>query len=596
MRAKKNSRLLLLNLLIVGFLLIYSVLAFQIEPVAGSAYSPPRQAGGDAALFLPIIRKGGDQPALINEPRLPDTYPSEQNDPPPLPGAPETGACQSLIRFSNYTNYPIYVYWNRPDDTDVFYKLLGAGRQYWQHTYLGNRWNIRDEQGRLIKSITATRCNNTFVDIYIGDLPACGRITTIALWDMNTDQPVPGYEALTNGAVLPVALLDNVNLRVNVQEVIESIKFNLNGATLISNVGPYSYPGSQQPWEPDAGVYTLVIEGYRQNDATSALCDQRRLTLQIGDSTTPVATVTPTLIPTTTGSITPTPTPTLTTVPITPTLTPTVTPSLTTTPTLCSGRITDLRLFNLATGQVVAAYNPLSDGAVIDLAALPERFNLDIGVSGLLESVTIQVNDDLIVENFAPYRYPAGDITPWRPTPGVYVIRVAAYSQDSAEGFICDIKLLYLTFVNNAPTATPTVTPTPTATSTPTPPPPLAANCIGDWAWRDTNANGLQDNGEQGLAGLPVYIGPDQDGNSRLDRILASTATDSAGRYAFCALPPGSYLVEFGSVDGCINTVDNQGGNDALDSDATPGYGVSPLITLNAGSADSTVDAGFICN
>lgn len=596
MRAKKNSRLLLLNLLIVGFLLIYSVLAFQIEPVAGSAYSPPRQAGGDAALFLPIIRKGGDQPALINEPRLPDTYPSEQNDPPPLPGAPETGACQSLIRFSNYTNYPIYVYWNRPDDTDVFYKLLGAGRQYWQHTYLGNRWNIRDEQGRLIKSITATRCNNTFVDIYIGDLPACGRITTIALWDLNTDQPVPGYEALTNGAVLPVALLDNVNLRVNVQEVIESIKFNLNGATLISNVGPYSYPGSQQPWEPDAGVYTLVIEGYRQNDATSALCDQRRLTLQIGDSTTPVATVTPTLIPTTTGSITPTPTPTLTTVPITPTLTPTVTPSLTTTPTLCSGRITDLRLFNLATGQVVAAYNPLSDGAVIDLAALPERFNLDIGVSGLLESVTIQVNDDLIVENFAPYRYPAGDITPWRPTPGVYVIRVAAYSQDSAEGFICDIKLLYLTFVNNAPTATPTVTPTPTATSTPTPPPPLAANCIGDWAWRDTNANGLQDNGEQGLAGLPVYIGPDQDGNSRLDRILASTATDSAGRYAFCALPPGSYLVEFGSVDGCINTVDNQGGNDALDSDATPGYGVSPLITLNAGSADSTVDAGFICN
>lgn len=596
MRAKKNSRLLLLNLLIVGFLLIYSVLAFQIEPVAGSAYSPPRQAGGDAALFLPIIRKGGDQPALINEPRLPDTYPSEQNEPPPLPGAPETGACQSLIRFSNYTNYPIYVYWNRPDDTDVFYKLLGAGRQYWQHTYLGNRWNIRDEQGRLIKSITATRCNNTFVDIYIGDLPACGRITTIALWDLNTDQPVPGYEALTNGAVLPVALLDNVNLRVNVQEVIESIKFNLNGATLISNVGPYSYPGSQQPWEPDAGVYTLVIEGYRQNDATSALCDQRRLTLQIGDSTTPVATVTPTLIPTTTGSITPTPTPTLTTVPITPTLTPTVTPSLTTTPTLCSGRITDLRLFNLATGQVVAAYNPLSDGAVIDLAALPERFNLDIGVSGLLESVTIQVNDDLIVENFAPYRYPAGDITPWRPTPGVYVIRVAAYSQDSAEGFICDIKLLYLTFVNNAPTATPTVTPTPTATSTPTPPPPLAANCIGDWAWRDTNANGLQDNGEQGLAGLPVYIGPDQDGNSRLDRILASTATDSAGRYAFCALPPGSYLVEFGSVDGCINTVDNQGGNDALDSDATPGYGVSPLITLNAGSADSTVDAGFICN
>jgi hypothetical protein len=49
-------------------------------------------------------------------------------------------------------------------------------------------------------------------------------------------------------------------------------------------------------------------------------------------------------------------------------------------------------------------------------------------------------------------------------------------------------------------------------------------------------------------------------------------------------------------VNGCINTVDNQGSNDALDSDANPGYGVSPLIVLSAGNADSTVDAGFICN
>ena len=599
MRAKKHSQLLVLNLLIVGFLLVYTLLALQTEPAAGLADTFPRQADSTAALFLPLVRQGAGGVPAISEPRLPDTYPSDQNDPPALPEAPQTGDCQSLIRFSNYTNNPVYVYWNRPDETDVFYKLLGSGRQYWQHTYFGNRWNIRDEQGRLIKSITATRCDNSFIDIYIGDLPACGRITTIALWDLTTEQPVPGYEALINGAVIPLAVLDNANLRVSVQEVIESIKFDLNGTTLISNVGPYSYPSPQQPWEPDAGVYTLVVEAYRQNDATSALCDQRRLTVQVGDSTTPIPTITPTLVPTTIGSTTPTPTSTVTlpitpTATITPTLTPTSTPSPTTTPSLCSGRVTDLRLFNLATGQVIAAYNPLFDGAIIDLAALPDRFNLDVGVSGLLESVTIQVNDALLVENFAPYRYPAGDITPWRPTPGIYAIRVTAYSQDNAAGFICDIKLIYVTFVNNAPTPTPTVTPTPTATNTP--PPPLAANCIGDWVWRDTNANGRQDNGESGLADLPVYIGPDLDGNGRLDRILASTATDSSGRYAFCALTPGAYLVEFDSVNGCINTLDNQGSNDALDSDARAGYGVSPLIVLSAGNADSTVDAGFICN
>jgi len=593
MRAKNNSRLVVLYLLNVGVLLIYSIVAFQTEAVAGSAYRPFHQDGDTVALFLPLIRQGGTQPSIVNEPRLPDSYPSDQNDPPPLPNAPQTDACQSLIRFSNYTNYPVYVYWNRPDETDVFYKLLDFGRQYWQHTYAGNRWNIRDEQGRLIKSSTATRCDNAFIDIYIGDLPACGRITTVALWDFITDQPVPGYEAMTNGTAIPMALLDNVNLRVSVQEVVESIKFELNGATLISNVAPYSYPGLQQAWEPDAGVYTLVVEAYRQNDAMSALCDQRRLTLQIGDSLTPVATVTPTVTPTSTPLATTSTTPTATsTAPVTPitTGTPTLTP--TSTAPLCSGRITELRLFNLATGQVVAAYNPLYDGVVIDLAALPTRFNLDVGVSGLLESLTIQVNDELIVENFMPYRYPGDDITPWRPTPGVYAIRVVAYSQDNAAGVVCDIKLLYLTFVTSAPTSTPTRTLTPTATTTP----PLAVNCIGDWAWRDTNANGLQDPGEPGLAGVQVYIGFDQDGNGRPDRILASMTTDINGRYAFCTLSPGTYLIEFSAIDGCVNTIDNQGSNDAVDSDASMGYGMSPPSVLSAGTANSTVDAGFVCH
>ena len=281
MRAQKHSRLLFFNLLIVGFLLIYSLLALQTEPAAGLADTFHRQADSTAALFLPLVRQGASGVPAVSEPRLPDTYSSDQNDPPALPDAPQTGDCQSLIRFSNYTNDPVYVYWNRPDESDAFYKLLSSGRQYWQHTYFGNRWNIRDEQGRLIKSITATRCDNSFIDIYIGDLPACGRITTIALWDLTTEQPVPGYEALINGAVIPLAVLDNANLRVSVQEVIESIKFDLNGTMLISNVGPYSYPSPQQPWEPDAGVYTLVVEAYRQNDATSALCDQRRLTVQV---------------------------------------------------------------------------------------------------------------------------------------------------------------------------------------------------------------------------------------------------------------------------------------------------------------------------
>lgn len=611
MQKPKKNRTLAFIFSVVIVSLIYSLVAFHPDRVVGAALSVPQRVDDTAVastpvVFLPIISKEGTQTPLENEPRLPDTYPSEQEVAPPLPDAPQTGACQSLIRFANYTNTAIYIYWNQPDDTDVFYKLLDSGRQYWQHTYQGNRWNIRDEQGRLIKSVTAVRCENTFVDTYIGDLPACGRITTVALWDLPNDRAVNGFEALTNGTVIPFDKLPNTNLRVAIEEVVESIQFNLNGDIVISNVGPYSYPAPQQAWAPEEGVYTLVVDAYRQNDAQSALCDQRRLTLQIGDSSTPVATLTPTptgLVsttptapvsatatptPPTVATVTPTATSTKTPVPPTRTATPTSTASPTMTPVQCAGNVTGLRLFNLTTGQPIAAHNPLADDAILDLATLPTHFNLEVGVTGAVESVAITINGATIVENFAPYRYPSGDTVPWQPAPGFYTLRAVAYSQDNAQGAVCDNHVQFVTFTRSTPTAT--------ATPTLTPTPGVPANCIGDWAWRDSDRDGLQDAGESGLAGVAIYIGHDADHNGRIDQILATTHTNSAGRYAFCALVPATYVVEFGAAPGCINTFANQGNSDAIDSDASAGYGVTPPIVLNAGDANSTVDAGYICN
>lgn len=604
MQKPQKNRLLVFILSVFIVSLVYHWAAFYPDRVRGAALGVALRVDDTAVdstpvVFLPLISKEGTQTALENEPRLPTTYASEQESAPTLPDAPQTGACQSLIRFANYTNTAIYIYWNRPDDTDVFYKLLDSGRQYWQHTYQGNRWNIRDEQGRLIKSMTAVRCENTFVDTYIGDLPACGRITTVALWDIPNDRAVSGFEALANGAVIPFDKLPNTNLRVAIQEVVESIKFNLNGDIVIGNVGPYSYPAPQQTWDPEEGVYTLVVDAYRQNDAQSALCDQRRLTLQIGESTTPVATFTPTptgLVSTTptvpvSATVTPTPpvatgtpTATATKTPIAPTstATPTSTASPTPTPVQCPGNVTGLRLFNLTTGQPIAAYNPLVDGAILDLATLPANFNLDVGITGAVESVAITINDATIIENFAPYRYPSGDTVPWQPAPGFYTLRAVAYSQDNAQGVVCDNHVQFVTFTRSTPTPTPT--------------PGVPVNCIGDWVWRDSDRDGLQDAGESGLAGVDVYIGVDADHNGRIDRILATTNTNSAGGYAFCSLAPATYLVEFGAAPGCVNTLPNQGDSDANDSDASAGYGITPPIVLLAGATNNTVDAGFICN
>lgn len=593
----KKNRILILIVHVVAIGFLYSLVVLQAEQAAGSTNKLDPGVDSTAVVFLPVISKLGSQSIPADIPLSPETYESEQNTPPQLSDSRPSIQCQSFIRFSNYTNSTIYIYWIQPDGTDLFYKLLTSGRQYWQHTYLSNQWHVRDDEGRLIQMITATRCDNTFIDIYIGDLPACGRITNVALWDLTTDRAMPGYTSLTDGAVIEVERAANVNLRVTTLPVIESIKFTVNGVVFINNLIPYGFPDNQQPWQPEPGTYTVVIEAYRQNDAKSALCDQRRMTLQVGVATTPAPTLPFTLTPTVTPTLTPIPTQTTltptpsTTATASATVIPTASPTVT--PPLCPGKITDLHLFDLTNGQPVAAHNPLLDGAVIDLATLPRHFNLEAGVSGPLESVSFEVNRHVIIENFTPYRYPGGDLTAWQPAAGFYTVRAVAYSQDGAAGAVCDIKLLTLTVINSVPTATPTLTPTPTATNTPTP--PLVANCIGDWVWQDADADGIQDDGERGLAGAPVYLGPDADGNGRLDRILASTTTDSAGRYHFCTLAPATYLVEFSAPAGCINTGENQGSDDAVDSDASMGYGISPPIPLSAGNADSTIDAGFIC-
>lgn len=630
-------RLFLLTLCLIGISILTSALVVQAKPPATNTKDDRRQIEPTSAIFLPLISQEGDRVPTVVEPRLPDSYNAEQATPPVLPDPNPIANCQSYIRFSNYTNTPIYVYWYKQSSVDLFYKLLPSGRQYWQHTYVANQWHVRDDQGRMIRTVTATRCDNSFSDIYISDLPPCGRITAVALWDLTKDRVVPGYASLTSGAVIQLEEDARVNLRVITQEVVESIKFTVNDVVAVKNGIPYSFPDTQQPWLPPSGAYTLVIEAYRQNDAQSALCDQRRLTIQLSSALTPSLTAAPTITPTLTPTSTQLATPTMTQTPVTttptatgaaPTFTPTatspgtspgtppVTPTVTVTSSPCSGRINAVYFLNLATGQPIASHNASLDGATIDLANLPTNFNLELAVNGQLESVIFEVNNEvnstvkreMSVENFAPYRYPGGDINPWRPTPGFYTVRIVAYSQDDAAGLVCDVKIITFTLTQTAATTTPTPTApstatstatptvTPALTNTPTATPSLGVNCLGDWVWRDIDADGQQDQGEPGLAAVSVYLLRDDTMDGRPDRVVGETVTNSAGAYAFCTLPPATYFVEFGAANGCINAPANIGDDDAIDSDASIERSQSSSILFTAGSVNSTIDAGFICN
>ncbi|MEM9003726.1 MAG: SdrD B-like domain-containing protein, partial [Cyanobacteria bacterium P01_F01_bin.86] len=128
---------------------------------------------------------------------------------------------------------------------------------------------------------------------------------------------------------------------------------------------------------------------------------------------------------------------------------------------------------------------------------------------------------------------------------------------------------------------------------------------LGDFVFEDSNANGIQDAGEQGIDGVEVKLLADLDGDGNFTDVVDTTTTGDnpnttdvveSGYYEFTTLP-GDYKVMFTQPDGFdgVSPVDvNGNGSDAIDSDADPNDGLmSDVVSLEAGEFDPTIDAGF---
>ncbi len=118
--------------------------------------------------------------------------------------------------------------------------------------------------------------------------------------------------------------------------------------------------------------------------------------------------------------------------------------------------------------------------------------------------------------------------------------------------------------------------------------PPATAG-IGDFVWFDSNANGLQNTGEVGVAGVNVDLL-----NATGTSILATTTTNSAGGYSFSGLAAGTYEVKFVAPSGDKFTTEGVGSNPAVDSSANSTTGITAPVTLTAGEIDNNVDAGVV--
>ncbi len=118
---------------------------------------------------------------------------------------------------------------------------------------------------------------------------------------------------------------------------------------------------------------------------------------------------------------------------------------------------------------------------------------------------------------------------------------------------------------------------------------------LGDRVWHDADADGIQDAGEAGIAGVAVQLVRDANGDGIIgaNEVVANTATDANGNYSFKGLTPGlGYQVRFSSPAGFDAASPRQADGNAA-SGANSDGALSDVVYLGAGEYNATIDSGF---
>jgi len=134
--------------------------------------------------------------------------------------------------------------------------------------------------------------------------------------------------------------------------------------------------------------------------------------------------------------------------------------------------------------------------------------------------------------------------------------------------------------------------------------PPVPA-ALGNYVWFDSNSDGVQNEPTtNGVNGVTVRLWADDfDGirEPNTGDVLVATAVTGddiygqPGYYLFPNLIPGQpYFVQFVLPPAATTfTTQDAGGNDATDSDADVGTGLTPIVTLASAEINLTIDAGL---
>ncbi len=587
----KNKRYLSqTGLLLTGL----ALLAIWIVAGTTPSWAQDGNSAGGNNIFLPLVISNNSNEISNESPNAPTTatesytiaeaVTDETSNAPALDSG-DVGAatyCQAYVRISNYSNQNAYIYWKNSSGGETLYQTLPGGYYYWQQSYYGHNWIIRNSAGQQVKSFTVNSCNYIYISLYNNDFPQTAptpvvcdaRIDRIRFIDTTSGLPVAGLDPIQNGAAINLANLPaTYTLEAVAVGSTESVKFNTNGDQITENVAPYNYPPTGANWSPSAGSYTVVAEAYNQDNGGGQRCDTKQVSFTLVNAA-PTATATP--IP------------------------PTATAAPTTPPTTCTGNLANNGGFeNGFNGWTVAGYSDaqltLSGDANSGSQAALLRGTGGVYISqpiNVIGGATYSLTAYGKTTNAAIY---SGvglnfyDINGTRVGQAQAQITSATYNAVTAS-FMAPINTAYIDlylytdggidFLSDDLCVTRSGGPTPTLT-----PGPDSAK-LGDRVWLDANRDGVQDEGGAGLEGITVELLAGCTDTTA----AASRVTSNSGQYLFTNLAPGQYRVRFIAPNGYIFTAKDQRAEPS-DSDAGAD-GITDCFTLAAGQENYDIDAG----
>ena len=195
--------------------------------------------------------------------------------------------CDGYIK--NETCGPLTVYKVQSGYNTVSMGTVQVGSNLKLEAEAGTRFIMKYADGSVVGEWDMV-CNTHHV---VGDTcstPCDGvSITSIKIYDQETDEEVAGIGALTEGMVIDGDLLPaSYYITAEVSSATESVSLIVDGWLVCENYAPYTYPNAAHQgtdWDGGAGAHTVTVKVSSEADCYGDSCDELTINFTISEGT-----------------------------------------------------------------------------------------------------------------------------------------------------------------------------------------------------------------------------------------------------------------------------------------------------------------------